>query len=207
MKLQPLRISAGWQVTYNQFYEIDPLVGNEAYFDGSSLLHLHNRRLLKFIDLSWRPELNLNGAYKLEVLNYLELFNPKSNELEVHPIWEQPYLSFSTKSRKTIVDKLESCMMELPPFKDLRILDKPGVINTKSENYRLELYSLGLTELLVSQVLADGNREIQDIILDHPDITKNILLEFLKKSKFKKVVNKAQQKLNSKPFKTHLRNL
>jgi hypothetical protein len=63
MNLQPLRIEAGWQVTYNQLYEVDPTVGNEHYFEGSSLLMLKNKARLKLIDVQWRPERDLNGEY------------------------------------------------------------------------------------------------------------------------------------------------
>ena len=35
MNLQPLRIEAGWQVDYNQLYEVDAVKGFEHYFEGS----------------------------------------------------------------------------------------------------------------------------------------------------------------------------
>jgi hypothetical protein len=55
MNLQPLRIATNWQVSYNQFYEVDPIIGYEHYFEGSSLLTLRNSKLLKIINLQWRP--------------------------------------------------------------------------------------------------------------------------------------------------------
>lgn len=51
MKLQSLRIEAGWKVKYNQLYEVDPILGFEDYFDGSSLLMLEDTRRLKLIDV------------------------------------------------------------------------------------------------------------------------------------------------------------
>ena len=62
MNLQPLRIDAGWLVSYNQLYEVDPTSGFEPYFDGSSLLILRNNARLKLIDVQWRPEQDLNGC-------------------------------------------------------------------------------------------------------------------------------------------------
>ncbi len=44
MKLQPLRIEADWEVSYNLLYEVDPFKGNETYFEGSSLLILKNTK-------------------------------------------------------------------------------------------------------------------------------------------------------------------
>lgn len=117
MNLQPLRIEAGWLVSYNQFYQVDPTSGNEHYFEGSSLLMLENNARLKLIDVQWRPELNLNGEYQLKVLNYVEAFNPKTKIYQNDPDWERPFLSYTTKSRTELVGKLEELMRVLPAYK------------------------------------------------------------------------------------------
>ncbi|MEZ5003315.1 MAG: hypothetical protein R2730_09815 [Chitinophagales bacterium] len=83
MKFQPLRIEAGWLVSYHQLYEIDPIKGNENYFEGSSLLMLQNNDRLKIIDVEWRPERDLNGAYQMTVVNFVENFNAKPTRLRV----------------------------------------------------------------------------------------------------------------------------
>ena len=116
MNLQPLRIEAGWQVDYNQLYEVDAVEGFEHYFEGSSLLMLKNRCRLRLIDVEWRPERDLNGAYHIRVLNFVEIFNPKRNEFDCNPDWENQHLDLIIKSRLELVNKLEELMRTLPRF-------------------------------------------------------------------------------------------
>lgn len=201
MTLQPLRIDAGWQVNYNQFYEVDPISGYEHYFEGSSLLMLQNKARLKLIDVQWRPEGDLDGEYQVSVLNFLENFNTKTNGFDIDTDWEQPFLSFSTKSRLALVEKLEELMRTLPVFIDPRMTLKRGVIDELSESYRLEFEEHGFSADLIQNILKNGNAKIQNLILDSEDITREILLEFTRKGITKKVKNKATQKLNSKRFK------
>ncbi|ARN77237.1 hypothetical protein BST97_04155 [Nonlabens spongiae] len=201
MNLQPLRIEAGWLMTYNQLYEVDPIKGFEGYFEGSSLLMLVNVSRLKIIDVEWRPERDLNGKYKLVVLNFVENFNPKTNEFDHDPDWENPYLTFSTASRIELVLKLEELMRTLPAYEDQRITIKRGVISEPSESYRLELIKGGVTNELVKSILENGNARIQNVLLDHKDITREIIMKFYKNGITKKVKNKAKQHLNSNRFK------
>jgi hypothetical protein len=58
LRLQPLRVPAGWRIDWNTLYEVDPSDEqiNAGYFGGSSLLlasHVHRRFLT---DVGWRPE-------------------------------------------------------------------------------------------------------------------------------------------------------
>ena len=200
MNLQPLRIEAGWLVTYNQLYEVDPVPGFIDYFEGSSLLMLVNVSRLKIIDVEWRPERDLDGKYKLVVLNFVENFNPKTNEFDHDPDWENPYLTFSTASRSELVQKLEELMRILPAYEDQRITIKRGVISEPSESYRLELIEGGVTNDLVKSILENGNAKIQNVLLDHKDITREIVMKFYKNGITKKVKNKAKQHLNNNRF-------
>ena len=86
MKLQPLRVQAGWKIKYNLFTEVDPSEENIHEFQGSSLLSMHHESANRLIDLSWRPELDVNGRYILVVLNTLEIFNPNNNTIELASI-------------------------------------------------------------------------------------------------------------------------
>ncbi|WP_127136572.1 hypothetical protein [Flagellimonas oceanensis] len=201
MNLQPLRIEAGWTVKYNQLYEIDPAVGFEDYFDGSSLLILENYSRLKFIDVEWRPERDLDGEYQVRVLNFIENFNQKNNEFDIDPNWENPFLTFTTKSRIELVEKLEELMRILPAYKDPRITSKKGIVSEPSETYRLRLKDCGISNELVENILENGNAKIQNLLLDHQDITRKIIKRFAKNGKNRKVKNKANQKLNDKRFK------
>ncbi|MDF0708486.1 hypothetical protein [Flagellimonas okinawensis] len=201
MNLQPLRIEAGWTVKYNQLYEIEPVVGFEDYFDGSSLLMLENYSRLKLIDVEWRPERDLNGEYEVQVVNFIENFNPKNNEFDIVPDWEDPFLTFTTKSRVKLVEKLEELMRVLPVHKDPRITSKRGIVSEPSETYRLKLQDSGISNELVENILTNGNAEIQNLLLDHRDITRKIIERFAINGLNKKVKNKANQKLNNKRFK------
>ncbi|WP_147677990.1 hypothetical protein [Algibacter pacificus] len=201
MTLQPLRIDAGWQVNYNQFYEVDPIPGCEHYFEGSSLLMLQSNGRLKLIDVQWRPEGDLEGEYQVQVLNFLENFNTKTNTFDNDTDWEQPFLMFATKSRLALVEKLEELMRTLPVFTDPRMTIKRGVVDELSESYRLEFEEHGFSINLVKNILENGSAKIQNLILDSEDITREIILEFTRKGITKKVKNKANQKLNSKRFK------
>jgi hypothetical protein len=201
MNLQPLRIEADWQVSYNQLYEIDPILGYEPYFDGSSLLMLRNNIRLKLIDVQWRPELDINGEYQIQVLNFVENFNSKTNEFDTEPNWENPFLTFATKSRLILVDKLEELLRTLPVFEDPRITKRRGVIDELSESYRLKLKENGISIELIKNILEKGSAKIQNHILDSNEITREIILKFTENGITKKVRNKANQKLNSKRFK------
>ncbi|WP_405377869.1 hypothetical protein [Nonlabens sp. Asnod3-A02] len=200
MNLQPLRIEAGWQVTYNQFYEVDPIPGHESYFEGSSLLMLRNNARLKIIDLQWRPELDLDGEYQLQVLNFVENFNPITNEFDTEPNWECPVLNFAIKSRLVLVEKLEDLLRTLPVFEDPRMTERRGVINELSESYRLKIVENGISTDDINDILENGSAQLQVYILNHKDLTREILLKFAENGVTKKVKNQAKQKLTSKGF-------
>ena len=202
MNLQPIRVQAGWYISYNQFYEVDPKLGFEHYFDGSSLMMLQNDARLKLIDIQWRPEADINGNFELKVLNYLENFNPKTYEFEIDPDWENPFLIFCTNDRLKLVEKLEELMRTLPVYRDQRITKTRGVVDKVSESYRLEINEKGITKQLVKKILENGSAKIQFYVLNHKEITRDIILYFAQKGITKQVKNTALNKIKSKPFKT-----
>ena len=65
MNLQPLKIPSGWSVKWNVLTETDPSKETIHEFTISSLLLLNSSTRLKAIDVSWRPEGYIEGAYKL----------------------------------------------------------------------------------------------------------------------------------------------
>lgn len=71
----------------------------------------------------------MNGEFQLQVLNYFENFNLKTNSFDNRPHWEHPFLIYTTKSRTALVDKLEELMQTLPAYQDPRILIKRGIID------------------------------------------------------------------------------
>ena len=95
-ELQPLRISAGWFVSYNMFSEYDPERDDEKYCSElcEDLLQLKNRNLL--IDLGWYPHGDINGSYKLYLVDITKDFP-----------FETPLELFSSKSKKEIIYMIE----------------------------------------------------------------------------------------------------
>jgi len=115
--LQPLRISAGWHVEWNLFYEVDPSKETMHYLDSSSLLHLNNYSLMRAIDLDFRPENDVNGYFYLRVLNLTEELNSKTKKISYTGDWENLYFELKSKNRLEIVKEIERLTREIPPFK------------------------------------------------------------------------------------------
>lgn len=71
LKLQELRIPAGWFVSYNQFYDIAPSEEAVESIDTvftQDILQFENKFRNRLIDLGWYPEGDYrNGAYRLVV--------------------------------------------------------------------------------------------------------------------------------------------
>ena len=70
-RLQPLRIPAGWTVTYSKLHEIDPLDvpddGRYVFLD-EDLLQMRHDRFNRLLDVGWYPPGNVaDGAYGLVV--------------------------------------------------------------------------------------------------------------------------------------------
>ncbi len=197
---QPLRVETGWKVTWNTFNEVDPSEETIHALSGSSLLSLHHEHGNRLIDLSWRPEGDPQGRFILLVLNTCEIFNPKTNTQNIDVDWENPYLTFESKSRMEIVDKLEQLMLQLPPYQDPRILKNRGVVDQPSESYRIELTENGLSPELITNIIANGNRKIQNLLMDHPEIEKGTLEKLSEQGCTTKVKKKAKEKLKSRTF-------
>jgi hypothetical protein len=116
--IQPLRITAGWSVEWNLFYEVDPSEENMHYLDASSLLHLTNYSLMRAINLDFRPENDINGVFYLRVINLTKEINSKTKEVSYDGNWEKLYYEFTSKSRIEIVKEVERLVIQTTPFKD-----------------------------------------------------------------------------------------
>ncbi|WP_435414093.1 hypothetical protein [Polaribacter aestuariivivens] len=115
--LQPLRITSGWNVEWNLFYEVDPKEETLTYLDSSSLLHLNNYSLMRAINLDFRPENDINGQFYLRVINLKKVENPKTKKIDYDGDWENLYFEFISKSRIEIVQEIERLVVQIPPFK------------------------------------------------------------------------------------------
>ncbi|MBQ9519817.1 MAG: hypothetical protein IJR59_07985 [Firmicutes bacterium] len=96
-KLQPLRISAGWTVKYNNFTEYDPASDKDGLNSSElceDLLQLKNGNIL--IDLGWYPEFDINGSYALYLVD----------STKEYP-FDCPLEEFKSKSKSSIINKIE----------------------------------------------------------------------------------------------------
>jgi hypothetical protein len=200
MNLQPLKIPSGWSVEWNVLTETDPSEETIHEFTGSSLLLLNSSTRLKAIDVSWRSEGDINGAYYLQVICLLPKFNVKTNTIEYDGLWETPELEFTTKNRLELVDKIHELLFTLKPYKDERILIQPGVVDDQNELIRLELQK-GLTSDVVSKIIKSNHKKLQDLLLNHEQVLKQTVEELVYSGVSKGIKNKAKQLLNNKRFK------
>lgn len=115
--LQPLRITSGWIIEWNQFYEIDPSKDTMHYLDSSSLLHLSNYTIMRAIDLDFRLENDINGHYYLRVINLTEIINTKTKKVGYEGDWENLYHEFISNKRLEIVKEIERLVVQIPPYK------------------------------------------------------------------------------------------
>ncbi|RJX37661.1 hypothetical protein D3P09_22065 [Paenibacillus pinisoli] len=107
-QLMPLRISAGWRVEYNQFFELDNILAED-------LLQLSNHKRFKILDLGWYPSNRTKGMY---TINLIELSYDEEQQINN---WSTPLYQFRTKDKQQIVYKLEEIMKSVTdgvPFKD-----------------------------------------------------------------------------------------
>ncbi|MDH7447576.1 hypothetical protein [Aquimarina sp. 2201CG14-23] len=113
MKLQALRIPSGWKVNWNMFYEQDINEENRLYeFSSSTLLSITNTQINRCIELIWYPKGDLNGKYILEVFNLVGRYNTKKKTVEKVPETLESVLTFESKNRQEIVNKIEAITLK-----------------------------------------------------------------------------------------------
>lgn len=103
-KLQPLRIPSSWEISYNSFVELDPEKLNndekEKWINFTeNLLQVKHIKYNIFVDVGWYPEGDPSGSYGLELI--------KNND------WRNPLLSFDTKKKDEIVEKIELLLWQV----------------------------------------------------------------------------------------------
>ena len=114
-QLQPLRIISGWNVEWNLFYEVDPSEATMQYLDLSSLLHLTHLKLMRAINLDWRPENDANGHYYVRVLNLSKEVN-KKGDVSFSSDWENLHYEFTSKYRLETVKEIERLLVQTSAF-------------------------------------------------------------------------------------------
>lgn len=198
MNLQPLKIPSGWSVEWNLLTDTDPTEDTIQEFTGSSLLLLNSPTRLKAIDVSWRPEGDINGAFLLQVIYLQPRFNPKTNIMEYEGLWETPEVEFTTNSRNVLVEKINQLLFTINPYTDPRILLKPGVVDEPNEALRQELIHSGLSQKLIDDIIASQHKILQDLLLSHQKINRQLVEKLARNGASKGVRNKASQLLKNK---------
>jgi len=100
IKLQPLRIPAGWNIIQNNFTDIDVTQfdsDDEIWLgmvqDIAMISRLVGKETKITIDLGWYPDNAPNGEYHLQVIKNTD--------------WEQPLEEFCSRDYRMITDKME----------------------------------------------------------------------------------------------------
>ncbi|WP_026972030.1 hypothetical protein [Aliagarivorans marinus] len=106
LKLQPLRIPAGWSVDYNaSFWEIDPnpsLIPEDErwWVFNEDMLQMRHAAHDYMLDLGWYPEGDFEtGAYRVVLLE--------------HDFLGKEVVCFTTQNRMELVDKIESLLLQV----------------------------------------------------------------------------------------------
>lgn len=110
MKLQIINLPKTWKVAFNEFYEIDPELNNEAdsswEFFKEDILQLENDVHGLLIDLGWYPEFSANGEFKLMLVKVI------NENGETIGNWESALKTFSSSNRVEIVREIEKWCIE-----------------------------------------------------------------------------------------------
>ena len=103
LRLQPLRLSTGWKVAWNTFYEVDPPADRGESVDwlylSEDLLLLANTSARVLIDVSWMPY-GPRGRFVLSAVNWL-------GAGEMTEQWDRPLMQYRSRSRERIVARLD----------------------------------------------------------------------------------------------------
>lgn len=203
VKLQPLRISSGWTIDWFTFPDIDPTEETIELFDSSSLLTAYHESCHLHLDVAWEPEMDINGQFVLKAHSYLKTFDEHKNIWRIDVDWSHPVVEFETKSKKEVISKIEEILRVPPCFSDPRFIKATGVIIEPQETYRLELESEGPNINLAKKIAETGDKRLQLLFIDHPEISPQVLSYFIEMKRILKgPKKKAIDKLNSRAFKT-----
>jgi hypothetical protein len=106
VRLQPLRIPTGWNVSYNNaLYEVDPIPGSINPDDTwwifkQDMLQIKHGQFNRLLDLGWSPDGDLeNGYYKLVVY-----------EGDFHG---RLLVEYKTRDRTALVEQIEQILQQV----------------------------------------------------------------------------------------------
>lgn len=97
VNIHPLRITEGWKVQYNKFWEIDPktLESNDDrwFMFTDCLLQLHHEKASITLDLGWSPDISPEGHYLVLIV--------KDSD------WQNPIREFTSNDYKKVIEFIE----------------------------------------------------------------------------------------------------
>ena len=107
LRLQPLRVPAGWLVEHNALFELEP--GQEVVVEGlpggdpwelwvQDLLQLHHPARDLRLDLGWVPEADPDGTFVLELI--------------AGTAWDSPLATHTATHLREIVRHLERLLAD-----------------------------------------------------------------------------------------------
>jgi hypothetical protein len=102
--IQSLNIPKGWKITYNNFFDIDPLKidsSDDILWENFSrdLLQIRKEGKIIILNLAWYPEMDPNGCFHLRLTDF----------------WEDDPLilaDIKTKSKSEIIKNIEKLLLE-----------------------------------------------------------------------------------------------
>jgi hypothetical protein len=99
---QLLNIPDDWIITYNNFFDIDPLKleNNDILWDNftEDLFQIKNEHKNILLDLGWYPEMNPNGNYCIKLI--------QGNN------WEEPLVNINNKDKNEIIKIIENILWD-----------------------------------------------------------------------------------------------
>jgi hypothetical protein len=104
--LQPLRIPAGWLVSWNSFHEVDPNERDFILFDGGSLFAADHRGAKVAVDLEFSPKNLEQGRFVVSYVKYAR-YDKSQGAVQLG--------TFATRDRLEMVAELERFMLTLAP--------------------------------------------------------------------------------------------
>jgi len=131
--LQNINIPDDWRITYNEFFDTDPLkINNDnsnLWFNlKEDLLQVENNKKNLLLDLGWYPEFSPKGKYRIKLIKNCD--------------WEKPLVKFENRNLNEIVKKIEKIVNDQYIIKNI----EKGSTETKYEYHDASIEKIEFTE-------------------------------------------------------------
>lgn len=108
IKLQPLRVPAGWHVTQNVFFEVDPDPSKTINYPPQKsvltlflqdMFHAKHNHYDIVVDVGWVPDEDPAGSFIVQAIRGTD--------------WDNPIDELMSRDRLTIAQKLEAILLDV----------------------------------------------------------------------------------------------